>query len=219
MLRGSLSGGLFDPRDERLIHRLEAFSDIVIGFSMAFLAVNLGGKDLPLAQAWPHLVAFVGCFGVVALLWWLHNRLFAYYFVANAATIVINFAALAGVALFIYTSTDIAEKFVNAAHLHVRDVTQVLSLWMGLYGVVLVLLAMLFGIGLRARWGELAYPVKRWGVARALNAGIGGTALIVFSALIPRVAVDLYVYVFLPVFLLLIAERVLTERIVGKVPA
>ncbi len=210
---------MVDPRDERLIHRLEAFSDIVIGFSMAFLALNLGTKDIRIDEMLPHITAFVACFGVVALLWWLHNRLFAYYFVANAFTIIVNFTALAGIAVFIFTSTIVAEKMLGIAHEHLRNVVPFLSLWMALYGIVLVLLGMLYGIGIRTRWNDLAYPVKRWGVARALNAGVGGIVLIFVSAQLSHLDSSLFPLIIVPSLLPLIAERWLTGYIVGKAPA
>ena len=63
-----------------------------------------------------------------------------------------------------------------------------------LYGAALALLGSLYAIGLRARWSELTYAMKRRGVGRALNSGIAGGAL-------------------------LIVEKLLTPRIVGKAPA
>jgi hypothetical protein len=57
LLRGSLAS-LVDPRDERLIHRLLAFSDIVIGFSMVLLAINLQPNATGVDGAALLLIAF-----------------------------------------------------------------------------------------------------------------------------------------------------------------
>jgi uncharacterized membrane protein len=38
-------------------------------------------------------LAFAASFGVICSIWWLHNRLFAYFFVPDAVSIVINFAS------------------------------------------------------------------------------------------------------------------------------
>jgi uncharacterized membrane protein len=141
LLRGSLTS-LVDPRDERLIHRLEAFSDIVIGFSMALLAINLQPNLPTVGLLAPALVAFLVSFGFVALLWWLHNRLFAYYFTATPLAIGLNFAALAGVALFIFATTAVAHQMLeilDATSQHERAIVPFFALWMGLYGGVLLM--------------------------------------------------------------------------------
>lgn len=216
MLRGSLAS-LVDPRDERLIHRLEAFSDIVIGFSMALLAINLQPNVAGVDKLLPAFVAFLVSFGFVALLWWLHNRLFAYYFTATPVTIVLNFAALAGVALFIFATTAVAHKFMEP-DVRVTTIAPFLSLWMGLYGAALLLLGTLYAVGLRARWAELTYPVRRWGVARALNSGVGGAALLVIAFFVGPF--DESYRIVVPLALAsVVAEKVLTPRIVGKAPS
>jgi len=207
-----------DPRDERLIHRLEAFSDIVIGFSMALLAINLQPNEPDVAKLFPALVAFLVSFAFVALLWWLHNRLFAYYFTATPVTIVLNFAALAGVALFIFATTAVAHKFMERG-VHVSEIAPFLSLWMGLYGATLALLGTLYATGLRARWSELAYPVRRWGVARALNSGVGGASLLIIAFFIGPFDDQSYKIVVPLALASVIAEKLLTPRIVGKEPA
>ena len=217
MLRGSLAS-LVDPRDERLIHRLEAFSDIVIGFSMALLALDLPSNAADVAGLVPWLVAFLVSFGFVALLWWLHNRLFAYYFTATPLTIGLNFAALGGVALFIFSTTALAHNLLDPTA-HVRTMIPFLALWMGLYGTVLLLLAALYGLGLRARWTELTDAIKRWGVARALNSGAGGGALLAIGLLLPHLAPGNFVLIMPLAIISVLAERLFTTRIVGKAPA
>lgn len=207
-----------DPRDERLIHRLEAFSDIVIGFSMALLALDLPSSVTDVGAVVPWLVAFLVSFGFVALLWWLHNRLFAYYFTATPLTIGLNFAALAGVALFIFSTTALAHSILGPGS-HVRTMVPFFALWMGLYGAVLLLLGSLYALGLRARWTELTYPIKRWGVARALNSGAGGLALLAIGTIIPRLAPGKFTLVMPLAIVSVLAERLLTQRIVGKKPA
>jgi len=217
LLRGALTG-LVDPRDERLIHRLEAFSDIVIGFSMALLALDLPSNNSDMAGVVPWLVAFLVSFGFVALLWWLHNRLFAYYFTATPLTIGLNFAALAGVALFIFSTTALAHKILDLTA-HVRTMVPFFALWMGLYGAVLVLLGALYALGLRARWTELTYPIKRWGVARALNSGAGGVALLAIALIVPHLPPENFTMVVPLAIVSVLVERLLTQRIVGKPPA
>ena len=92
-----------DARDEtqqRLIHRLEAFSDIIIGFSLAQLALSLAipknGAEGLLQHSEP-LIAFIITFALVCGMWWAHHKLFVHYFVPIPVMVVLNFITLAGV--------------------------------------------------------------------------------------------------------------------------
>lgn len=95
-----------DETQQRLIHRLEAFSDIVIGFSLAQLALSLtipkNGAAGLLENPGP-LIAFVITFALVCGMWWAHHRLFVHYFVPIALMVVLNFITLAGVSFAVYS--------------------------------------------------------------------------------------------------------------------
>jgi uncharacterized membrane protein len=98
-----------DARDEtqqRLIHRLEAFSDIVIGFSLAQLALSLAipktGAAGLLEDPAP-LIAFTITFILVCGMWWAHHRLFTHYFVPVPVMVALNFVTLAGVSFSVYS--------------------------------------------------------------------------------------------------------------------
>jgi uncharacterized membrane protein len=89
---------------ERFTHRLEAFSDLVFGFSLSLLATRL---DLPAkveeifeAARWG---TFVITFGIICVIWLAHYRIFRHQFVARAADIVINFVFLFGIAVMPYS--------------------------------------------------------------------------------------------------------------------
>ena len=95
-----------DETQQRLIHRLEAFSDIVIGFSLAQLALSLtipkNGAAGLLENPAP-LIAFVITFALVCGMWWAHHRLFVHYFVPIPPMVVLNFITLAGVSFAVYS--------------------------------------------------------------------------------------------------------------------
>lgn len=82
---------------EHILHRLEAFSDIVIALTLSGLAFYL---QLPksvhdvVSHPAPY-IAFLASFAIVCSIWWMHNRLFAYFFYADALSIVLNFMLLA----------------------------------------------------------------------------------------------------------------------------
>ncbi len=95
-----------DETQQRLIHRLEAFSDIIIGFSLAQLALSLAipknGADGLLQHPEP-LIAFIITFALVCGMWWAHHKLFVHYFVPIPVMVVLNFVTLAGVSFAVYS--------------------------------------------------------------------------------------------------------------------
>lgn len=95
-----------DETQQRLIHRLEAFSDIIIGFSLAQLALSLAipknGAEGLLEHPEP-LIAFVITFALVCGMWWAHHKLFVHYFVPIPVMVILNFITLAGVSFAVYS--------------------------------------------------------------------------------------------------------------------
>ena len=88
---------------ERFTHRLEAFSDLVFGFSLSVLATRL---DIP---ADPSQVfeptrwsTFIITFAIICILWLAHYRIFRHHFVPQIADVVINFVFLLGIAILAY---------------------------------------------------------------------------------------------------------------------
>jgi uncharacterized membrane protein len=95
-----------DETQQRLIHRLEAFSDIIIGFSLAQLALSLAipknGAEGLLQHPEP-LIAFIITFALVCGMWWAHHKLFVHYFVPIPVMVILNFITLAGVSFAVYS--------------------------------------------------------------------------------------------------------------------
>ena len=91
-------------RDEQLVHRLEAFCDIVIGFSLAELTFGLviPNHAIALVRDPSWILYYLFTFSIVALMWWSHYRLFRVVFYPDTLNILINFAWLATVALLTY---------------------------------------------------------------------------------------------------------------------
>lgn len=88
---------------EHTVRRLEAFSDIVIGFSLAQLGASLQfTKAMTLDMR--GVLAFVASFAIVCSLWYFHHRLFASYFVPKTLPIVLNFIWLAVVVLLVFVA-------------------------------------------------------------------------------------------------------------------
>ncbi|HET6893922.1 MAG TPA: TMEM175 family protein [Candidatus Baltobacteraceae bacterium] len=130
--------------DERTVHRLEAFSDIVIGFGLAQLGAILTFDSKTVALTSVGVIAFFGAFAIVCSLWYFHHRLFENFFVPKALPIVLNFLWLAIVVLLVYC----AAHFDSARAFAERDTVM---LYFGLYASAYAILALQTTLGIRAR--------------------------------------------------------------------
>lgn len=86
------------------ISRIEAFSDVVFGFSLTLLVVSL---EVP--HTYSELIAdmrgfvpFAVCFALLAQVWWLHHNFFRRYGLDDAATATLNFVLLFVVLFYTY---------------------------------------------------------------------------------------------------------------------
>ncbi|HEV2803794.1 MAG TPA: TMEM175 family protein [Chthoniobacterales bacterium] len=89
---------------EGFTRRLEAFGDLVFGFSLSLLAIRLElpakVEDIFEAARWG---TFVITFGIVCVFWLAHYRVFRYQFVARGPDVVLNFVFLFGIAIMPFT--------------------------------------------------------------------------------------------------------------------
>ena len=146
-----------DESEQTVIHRLEAFSDIVIGFSLAQLGLSLvipkHISDIFIsAKGSSVLGAFVITFMLVCSLWWLHHKIFRHLFVPTPLNIGINFAALGGVLFYAYVMQVLI-------HLSFDDPYGI-ALYFGCYAYILLLFAYLAWYGLLKRGGGLTEPLR-----------------------------------------------------------
>jgi uncharacterized membrane protein len=128
---------------ERFTHRLEAFSDLVFGFSLSLLATRL---DIPESQAevfaptrW---ATFIVTFGMICAIWLAHYRIFRHRFIARPADVVVNFVFLFGIAVLPY-SVQTFLRFSSGLN--------AIILYLGDFALILGALATLRGSALRQR--------------------------------------------------------------------
>jgi uncharacterized membrane protein len=88
---------------ERFTQRLEAFSDLVFGFSLSLLATRLEIPASPAevfdATRWG---TFVITFGMICAIWLAHYRIFRRRFIAETPDVIVNFVFLLGIAVLPY---------------------------------------------------------------------------------------------------------------------
>src|SRR4051794_26467271 len=141
---------------ERFTHRLEAFSDLVFGFSLSLLATRL---DLPAkiedifeATRWG---TFLITFGIICVIWLAHYRIFRHRFVARAPDVIINFVFLFGLAILPY-SVQTFLRFMPGL--------DAILLYFGDFALIFAALATLRWRALLQRRGDpdVAVRLKEW---------------------------------------------------------
>jgi uncharacterized membrane protein len=136
--------------------RLEAFSDLVFGFSLSLLATRLDVparvEDIYDPARW---LPIIGTFGLVCRFWLEHYRIFRHQFVAKIFDAVVNFVFLFAVAVLPYA----VETF-----LRFRFQFPAFALYLGDFAVIILTLAILRVRGLRQRRNDpdLDQRVRDW---------------------------------------------------------
>lgn len=196
------------------IERLEAFSDIVIGFCIAEMGLNLLLPESPkqFSSIWVGTYGFAFSFVMISILWWIHHRLFRSFFVLNTPSIVLNFAMLGSLVLMVYFQ-QMTVRFIAAG----QEPERALQLWMLCYGVVYGLVGAMVAIGLRARWKSLSIDDLRWGISRSIGAVIGTIVFFAYAYLTeaPHLARGFF---FAPLVLIVVIRMIspwATERLVA----
>ncbi len=153
-----------DP--DRFTHRLEAFSDIVIGFSLAQLSLSL---TIP-----PHVTdvvykpfgffAFLITFAIICMLWLRHHKWFEHYFVPTPLNVVLNFAVLGAIVLLVYA----LQLFLHSMRLGISFWPS-FCLYMGTFGIVLLLFGIVYLIGVLRPRRDMTDDVRIVGFVQALR--------------------------------------------------
>jgi uncharacterized membrane protein len=205
-------------RGERLTRRIESFSDLVIGFSLALLALTL---SIPphivelLTNPW-WLVAYFWTFGIVASIWYSHQRLFTLFFWPEPFSIVLNFVLLSMIGLLVY----FVQVFV---HYHATfDRVWAFIAYFAVLGIAFVALGALYLHGARRRWATLDAEDRFVGFHQALRGLVGGTFMLVgalVSSLLSVKSMDdlwpLAIFVFAGLIGTRIVSRILRSRMIG----
>jgi uncharacterized membrane protein len=198
---------------EKFTSRLEAFSDLVFGFSLSLLATRLDVpakvEDIYDATRW---LPIIGTFGLVCRFWLEHYRIFRHRFVARMFDAVINFIFLFAVAVLPYA----VQTF-----LRFRLQLPAFSLYLGDFAVIIFTLAILRVRGLRQRRNDpdLAQRLRDWRRS-LLQFGISGLLVSLLLGLelhggsFGTAMRDLDIYVVLA----FVAMLVLCRRVVRGLP-
>ena len=117
----------------RGVSRIEAFSDVVFGFSLTLLVVSL---EVPhtftdLLSDMRGFVPFAVCFALFAQVWWLHHNFFRRYGLDDIVTATLNFILLFVVLFYTYPLKFLFTGIFNqlTGHEEVRDASGKMIPW------------------------------------------------------------------------------------------
>jgi len=98
-----VSRGSIDAGDDRLTSRLEAFGDLVFGFSLSLIAIRLDvpSKVEEIFEPTRWLTVLV-TFALICRFWLEHYRIFRHRFKVHPIDMVVNFAFLFAIAILPY---------------------------------------------------------------------------------------------------------------------
>jgi uncharacterized membrane protein len=149
------------PIGERhLVGRLESFGDIVVGFSMSTLALQLEIPKTP-HDVFGHPLnyfVFFAVFGLLAIFWLRFHRIMAIGFAPRTADLVLLFAFLAFVALMPFTFVTYIKLLGAGGAIISRESV---SLYLGDFLGVATLSWILSIRGLRRAWSVLDETERR----------------------------------------------------------
>jgi uncharacterized membrane protein len=202
---------MHDESEKEVVHRLEAFSDIVIGFSLAQLGLSLviprHAHDLfandPAGRG---LIALVVTFALVCGIWWSHHRLFRHLFTPTPVSVLANFAALGGIIFLAYSMQVL---------IHVGlDDRIAYAMYTGSYAWIFLLFACMAWIGIGRRAHALPEEIRANSFRLAVRVSIIGTWLAGITVLAvvvgPRAVVNQWMLLILVAALA--SHRLITRR-------
>jgi uncharacterized membrane protein len=152
-------------RDEYFVRRLEAFGDIVIGFSLALLGVSLivpnHARELLSHTAW--FAAYVWTFALVCSMWGAHYWTFRYVFMPTPVSLILNYTKLGLIVLLIFAVQVLlrALQYGDA-----RDVVVANMLYWGCLTAYWIVAVAIIGVGMRLRRAIIAPEIWRRCVLR-----------------------------------------------------
>lgn len=157
--------------ERHFVARLESFGDIVVGFSMSLLALQLDIPKTP-SEVFAHTLRyalFFGAFGVVSLFWFRFHRIMSTGFAPHRPDVILLFAFLAFVALTPYAMLTFS-RLNGGVHFSPEG----LELYLGVFLGVLTFSWLLSLRGMRRAWAVLDARERK----DAWSAFVGGLVAI-----------------------------------------
>ena len=181
------SGRHGSPRDARFAERIESFGDIVIGFSLAQLALSfIFPPHLTIATLSPMLIAFGWTFAMTAWLWLLYRRIGDDYFVPTALMTALYMLGLAGIVLLIFGVQLVMHYSQPGAAATLADIDLAVIFYFVVLAATLATVGAQFAIGRRMRREAIDPSVARRGTLTTYRLVAMAVAVLLAIAFLPK---------------------------------
>lgn len=169
--------------DERTIRRLEAFSDIVIAFSLAEVGLGLAVPNslTQLRESWINLAAFAFSFTLISIVWWYHHKLFATYISLKPVTVALNFVMLGSVALGVYFQ----QTTIHFVALNIDSLIP-LHIWLACMAAIFGCLAAMYSVGIWEHRESLERSAIHWGMSLTYQTAVSALGLAALAVAFPN---------------------------------
>jgi uncharacterized membrane protein len=152
-------------RANRATRRLEAFSDIVIGFSLAQLGLTLviPAHAIEFVTRPAGIFAFIVTFAVVGRFWWVNYFTFEHFFRPNRLMVALNFIALGSLLLQIF-ALQLYLHFVP-----LKEGVIASRIYFALFALSYGIQGLMLALGLAYRWKSSPAALRRVAVRVLLS--------------------------------------------------
>jgi len=173
------------PRDARFADRIESFGDIVIGFSLAQLALSfVFPPHLTIFTLSPMLTAFGWTFAMTAWLWLLYRRIGDDYFVGGRLMTALYMLGLAGIVLLIF-GVQLVMHYSLPGNGTVGDVGVAIIFYFVVLALTLGTIGAQFAIGGRLRKASIEPEYARRGTFTTYRLIAMAVAVLIAIAFLP----------------------------------
>jgi hypothetical protein len=203
-------------RDQRFASRLESFGDIVIGFSLAQLALSfVFPKVLTVLTLAPLLTAFGWTFAMTAWLWMLYRRIGDDYFVPGRLTTALYLGGLAGIVLLIF-GVQLVMHYSLPQNGTLADVDLAVKFYFVVLAATLATIGAQFAIGLRTRRASIEPGQARSGLLTTYRSISMAVAVLVAAVFLPGKGVAATIVLFPTMLGGALIGRVLATRVLRR---